>query len=139
MGGVLIEVTGTAYGDPQTFFDAWQKAITVKAGFIGGFANDCIDTEIDGQVLTIRREFLVRPDQMVVTIPPDIPPVEPTRDVVTTTPLNVRVTPDTTQKPVTVLAANTQVKVYDRPGEWLQIAAGTHKDKWINGTYTRPT
>jgi uncharacterized protein YgiM (DUF1202 family) len=97
-----------------------------------------VDTEIDGLVITIRREFMLRPDQMTVSIVPDTPPAEPTRNVVTKTGLNVRLTPDTTKAPVATLAANTQVTVYDRPGEWLQIAAGPYKEKWINGTYTRP-
>ena len=117
MGGVLVEVTGTAYGDPQTFYDAWQRALTVKAGFIGGFANDCIDTEIDGQVITIRREFLVRPDQMTINIniePP--PPSTLTRYVNTSsgTPLNMRARPTVSGLLVRKLAR----------GDRLEIEAG---------------
>ena len=75
MGGVILDVTGTAYGDPQTLYDAWQRAIAAKAGFCGGFANDTVDTDIDGVVITIRREFMLRPDQMSVTVGTEPPPL----------------------------------------------------------------
>ncbi len=89
-------------------------------------------TQIDG--LTDQIETLA------AQIPPELPPPDvPTKIVVTTTKLNVRLTPDTTLPAVAVLAGNTQVKVVDAPGAWLQIAAGeTYAGKWISAAYTRP-
>lgn len=119
MGGEVI-ITGTAYGETDDLYNAWQRALADRAAFVGSFANDTIETDIDGLKITIRREFLVRPDQMTVNV---IPPTPTPRTMYGTATAGLRVR----DKPVTgsvlgILAYGQPVDVLDSGTDgWIKI------------------
>lgn len=68
------------------------------------------------------------------TEPAPLPGVE----MVATTNLNVRVTPDTTQPPVATLLKGDVVRCADAVNGWRQIVYGVFSGRYISASYVRP-